>query len=213
MHDLRRDYRFGELVRSQLPINPFELFHRWFAELQSLDLPEWYEVNAMTLSTRKADAGTSSRIVLLKEIEPDGFLFFTNYLSDKAKQIQGNPRVALNFHWPMMERQVRVEGSAEKTEPLISDRYFASRPRSSQLGAVVSPQSQRIDDESSLARDVEALDRELNGNPVTRPAFWGGYRVRPQSVEFWQGRPSRLHDRFRYHRQSDGTWNIDRLAP
>jgi pyridoxamine 5'-phosphate oxidase len=213
IHHLRRDYRYGSLKREDMPHDPMELFHTWFAELRGLELPEWFEVNAMSLSTHRLDGGTACRIVLLKEIQKDAFLFFTNYLSDKGHEIAANPQVALGFHWPILDRQVRIEGHAEKTDDQISEHYFRSRPRSSQLSAHISPQSDVIEQESLLAEMVEALDKKLQGADVPRPPHWGGYRVIVDKIEFWQGRPSRLHDRFRYTKRSDESWQLDRLGP
>ncbi len=213
IHHLRRDYRYGSLKREDMPHDPMALFHAWFEELRGLELPEWFEVNAMSLSTHRLDGGTACRIVLLKEVQHDAFLFFTNYLSDKGREIATNPRVALGFYWPILDRQVRIEGVAEKTDEATSERYFRSRPRSSQLSANISPQSDVIEHDSLLADMVEALDKELAGGDVPRPLHWGGFRVVAEKMEFWQGRPSRLHDRFRYMKQSDGSWQLDRLGP
>jgi len=213
IHHLRRDYRYGSLTREQMPAEPMPLFESWFNELRGMDLPEWFEPNAMSLSTQRLKGGTACRIVLLKEIDSDGFLFFTNYESDKGKEIEANPSVGLGFYWPILDRQVRVEGIAEKTDEEISERYFRSRPRSSQLSANVSPQSQVIENEIQLAEWVEQLDQRLAGHDVPRPSHWGGYRIRPHAIEFWQGRPSRLHDRFRYMRRPTGGWQLDRLGP
>jgi pyridoxamine 5'-phosphate oxidase len=150
--------------------------------------------------------------VLLKEFDDRGFTFFTNYLSSKGEQIAADNRVALGFFWPILERQIRIEGFATKVDPSLSEKYFRSRPRSSQLSANASPQSQIIQDESTLTQLVEDLDAKLQGAEVPCPEHWGGYRVSPELIEFWQGRPSRLHDRFRYLRRPDG-WQVDRLGP
>jgi len=212
IHHLRRDYRFGSLTRDQMPDDPIALFRTWFDELRSMDLPEWFEPNAMSLATAKPERGASCRIVLLKEFDDRGFTFFTNYLSSKGEQIAADNRVALGFFWPILERQIRVEGFATKVDPSLSEKYFRSRPRSSQLSANASPQSQIIQDESTLTQLVEDLDAKLQGAEVPCPEHWGGYRVSPELIEFWQGRPSRLHDRFRYLRRPGG-WQVDRLGP
>ena len=152
--------------------------------------------------------------MLLKGIEPNAFLFFTNYDSAKGQQIEVDSKVALHFFWPMFDRQVRIEGQAVKTSSVISDEYFASRPRSSQLGAAASPQSRVLSDELQLDIAIQELDAKLAGQPVARPENWGGYRVVPAMMEFWQGKPSRLHDRFRYDRNAQtNAWSICRLAP
>ncbi|MEI6525526.1 MAG: pyridoxamine 5'-phosphate oxidase [Planctomycetota bacterium] len=212
IHHLRRDYRFGSLTRDQMPEDPIALFRTWFDELRSMDLPEWFEPNAMSLATAKPERGAACRIVLLKEFDDRGFTFFTNYLSSKGEQIAADNRVALGFFWPILERQIRIEGFATKVDPSLSEKYFRSRPRSSQLSANASPQSQIIQDESTLTQLVEDLDAKLQGAEVPCPEHWGGYRVSPELIEFWQGRPSRLHDRFRYLRRPGG-WQVDRLGP
>ena len=212
IHHLRRDYRFGSLTRDQMPDDPIALFRTWFDELRSMDLPEWFEPNAMSLATAKPERGASCRIVLLKEFDDRGFTFFTNYLSSKGEQIAADNRVALGFFWPILERQIRIEGFATKVDPSLSEKYFRSRPRSSHLSANASPQSQIIQDESTLTQLVEDLAAKLQGAEVPCPEHWGGYRVSPELIEFWQGRPSRLHDRFRYLRRPGG-WQVDRLGP
>ena len=214
IQDLRRNYTFGGLTRSELPMEPMQFFRHWFALLQMTDLPEWFEVNAMTLSTACPAGGSCSRIVLLKGIEADGFLFFTNYDSAKGREMSIEPNVALHFFWPMFDRQVRIEGTATKTSSEISDQYFSSRPRSSQLGALASPQSQVLFDDIQLELAIQELDNKYAGQPIPRPENWGGYKVIPFMMEFWQGKPSRLHDRFRYQRKdSVSDWTIHRLAP
>lgn len=212
LHELRRNYTFGELTRAGLSPDPIEQFQKWFDELRQADLPEWFESNAMTLSTCRDSGGVSSRIVLLKSISSQGFTFFSNYRSAKAKQLEANPRAALNFFWPMFERQVRIEGQVHKVASDISDDYFQQRPRRSQLGAIASPQSEVIGESELLAQRVEELEKQYLNQTIPRPAHWGGFILTPDVFEFWQGKPSRLHDRFQY-RWTSASWKIERLAP
>ncbi|MEO8217788.1 MAG: pyridoxamine 5'-phosphate oxidase [Acidobacteriota bacterium] len=196
------------LDRSALAGDPFKQFAVWFAEAQSVQpiLPE-----AMSLATADRNGCPSSRMVLLKGVDERGFLFFTNYESRKAANLDDNPYASLLFWWPLLERQVRIEGAVERVTAEESDDYFATRARGSQLGAWASHQSSTIDDEE-LSINLDAVEAKYRGQEVPRPQLWGGYRLIPELFEFWQGRPSRLHDRFRFQRTADG-WNVDRLAP
>lgn len=210
--DLRRDYKHSELLESSLLENPFSQFSKWFDEaLQS----EVLEPNAMTLATVNEEGQPSARIVLLKGYDENGFSFFTNYLSHKGAQIASNPKVALVFCWLELERQIRIEGVVTKLSEEESDQYFYSRPQKSQIGAIASPQSQVIPSREIIENNFATLDSQLtNGDTLKRPTHWGGYRVIPNLIEFWQGRSSRLHDRLRYTLNKDtSTWNIERLAP
>ncbi len=208
--DLRREYALAGLDRSDLLDDPFEQFRLWF-ELNARH-PSG-EPNAMTLSTVGADGAPSSRIVLLKGADRDGFRFFTNYDSRKGSEIAANPQVALNFHWYSHERQVNIQGRAERTSREESKEYFNRRPRGSRLGAMVSPQSSVVPDRAYLESRLQALEAEHAGSEPPLPEHWGGYLVRPVCFEFWQGRPNRLHDRFRYTPAPAGGWRIERLAP
>ena len=206
--DLRESYERGALDRADLPADPFALFDAWFEAARASGTPE---PNAMTLSTVSAEGAPSARVVLLKGVD-HGFVFYTNRESRKGRELDAAGVAALTFWWPPLERQVRIEGTAERIADAASDAYFQSRPRGSRLGAWASPQSEAIPDRSVLdARLAEATERFADGD-VERPPFWGGYRVVPSAVEFWQGRPSRLHDRFLYRREGDA-WTVGRLAP
>jgi pyridoxamine 5'-phosphate oxidase len=204
------------MTKLDLESDPFEQFKRWFDALLKMETPTWFEPNAMTLSTAGSQDGglirVTSRIVLLKYIDEDSFVFFTNYRSDKAKQLQANAHAALNFHWDVCDQQVRVEGTVSKTDEATSDSYFHARPIASQLGAIASPQSKVISDDLDLSERLKELEKHYLGKEIPRPEHWGGYRLKPDLIEFWQGKPSRLHDRFRY-RLIGGKWQIERLAP
>ena len=207
--DLRKDYTQQSLDRADVMSNPVAQFEQWFAAAQEAQVPE---PNAMNLATVSAEGHPAARIVLLKGIEDDNFLFYTNYESRKGQHLQHFPYVALTFFWPELERQVRIEGQVTKISEERSTAYFQSRPRDSQLGAWVSPQSQVIEDRSVLdQRQQELTERFDEGNPPA--SLLGRYAVRPHAIEFWQGRPSRLHDRLHYRRQDDDRWAIERLAP
>lgn len=208
---MRRDYAAGELRRADLRPDPLAQFERWFAD--ALAAEGVIEANAMTLATVDAAGQPHARVVLLKDCDARGFRFFTNYESEKGLEIAANARVALTFHWPPLERQVRIEGTAEKVSREESEAYFRSRPVRSQLGAWASAQSRVLADRQELEAAFAAREREFAGGEVPMPPHWGGYVVRPEVVEFWQGRRSRLHDRFRYRRGTDGGWTIERLAP
>ncbi len=208
IRDMRRDYMAGPLEESAAPADPLELFGQWFEQATSSEIKD---ANAMTLATVGDDGRPSARIVLVKQFDADGVLFFTNYDSRKGRELAGQPFAALLFHWGELDRQVRIEGWVEQVAPELSDDYFASRPVASKIGAWASPQSEVIAGREVLeANERAAADRF--GSEVPRPPHWGGYRLVPDRIEFWQGRPSRLHDRLRYQLVEDG-WQRDRLAP
>lgn len=209
--DYRKSYDKSELLESNIPEDPINLFHKWFYEVQ--DYGGVDEVNAMTVSTFGLDGFPKARVVLLKKFYEEGFIFYTNYNSEKGKAISANPHICLSFFWHSLERQVIIKGIAEKTSKNESDNYFASRPDGSKLGAIVSNQSQIIDSRAVLEDNLKKLENDYSGKEIPRPDFWGGFLVRPIEVEFWQGRPNRLHDRIRYHLQDNFFWTINRLAP
>lgn len=207
---IREDYCKDRLNEKDVLPSPIEQFERWFSEARHAEVAE---PNAMVLATIGDDGFPSSRVVLLKDITPAGFSFFTNYHSKKGKAIANDGKVSLLFFWPELQRQVRIEGLAEKLTAEDSDEYFASRPRGSRIGAIASPQSQVIDNRSVLEKRVkEVTVAHAKKQEIERPEFWGGYGVRPVRMEFWQGRSNRLHDRVEYVFQPDG-WIIQRLAP
>jgi pyridoxamine 5'-phosphate oxidase len=207
--DLRRDYTLEALVEADANPDPFAQFQQWFDASVKAELPE---PNAMTLATIDAAGSPAARIVLLKDFDNRGFVLFTNYSSHKGQELSQTPKAALVFLWAELERQVRIQGTVEKISPEESDSYFYSRPHSSRLGAWASNQSEVIPNREVLDRQLEALKAEYEGKEVPRPPHWGGFRVKPQTIEFWQGRTSRLHDRLRY-RLTEGVWAIDRLSP
>ena len=211
LHNYRKSYEKSELLETNIPEDPINLFNRWFHEVE--DFGGVDEVNAMTVSTIGLDGFPKSRVVLLKKFNEEGFIFYTNYDSEKGKAILNNPNICLSFFWHSMERQVIIKGIAEKTPENISDNYFASRPDGSKLGAMVSAQSEVIPNRDYLEENLKKLEQEFEGKEIPRPAFWGGFLVRPIEVEFWQGRPNRLHDRIRYKLSENYDWKIDRLSP
>ncbi|GAA4281904.1 pyridoxamine 5'-phosphate oxidase [Gaetbulibacter aestuarii] len=211
LSNYRKVYDKGTLELSEVPENPLELFQKWFYEVDAHFNGE--ETNAMTISTLGLDGYPKSRVVLLKRFTEEGFIFFTNYESEKGKAIAANPNVCLSFFWEKAERQVIIKGKAEKIADNLSDGYFESRPRGSQLGAIVSNQSAVIESREDLEKKLEALEKEYKGSEIPRPKFWGGFIVKPVEIEFWQGRPNRLHDRIRYKLNDDYFWKIDRLSP
>ncbi|MBK9213333.1 MAG: pyridoxamine 5'-phosphate oxidase [Saprospiraceae bacterium] len=207
LKDLRNSYEKHSLDQNQVPNNPFDLFKDWMLEAVNQQISD---PHAMTLATCDAQHRVSARIVLLKEIDEKGFVFFTNYLSHKAQDIAENPSAALVLWWEVLERQVRIVGHIEKIEPSRSEEYFFSRPVGSQIGAIVSPQSQPIPSRESL--ELKVKDLENHPENIAMPPHWGGYRLIPNLLEFWQGRPNRLHDRIQYHLEND-LWTTQRLAP
>jgi pyridoxamine 5'-phosphate oxidase len=207
--DIRKDYTLKSLEIQDVANDPLQQFRYWMEEAIQA---EALEVNAMCLSTISKDGFPNSRIVLLKELD-EGFVFFTNYESSKGKELASSPKASLTFFWPEIERQVRVLGTVGKISEKESDTYFFSRPISSQIGAWASPQSQEISDRTVIEDSQKRLEEEFKLNPIQRPAHWGGYRLIPHRIEFWQGRPSRLHDRISYELDGGNNWKKVRLAP
>ncbi|MES2982534.1 MAG: pyridoxamine 5'-phosphate oxidase [Verrucomicrobiota bacterium] len=210
LSDFRKEYSAKGLQREDLGHDPIQLFQRWFQQATELDIPE---PNAMTLSTLAPDGFPSQRTVLLKAFDQKGFTFFTNYQSRKAQHIQANPKVCLLFPWVTLERQIIIQGVAEKISTAESLKYFITRPRESQIGAWVSNQSEVISSKKILLQKFEEIKSKFQDGDIPLPSFWGGYRVVPKTIEFWQGGPGRIHDRFLFSHHVDTSWQIDRLAP
>lgn len=208
--DIRRDYMLAALDEDTVGHDPILFFHKWFAEAEAAQITE---INAMTLATADGQGFPHARIVLLKGLDSQGFVFFTNYDSAKGQEINSNPRVALAFFWKELERQVRIEGFIEKIHPDESDVYFKSRPAGSRLGAWASPQSKPIPDRNILDLNYAKYEAEFSNIDIPRPLHWGGYRVKPNHIEFWQGRTSRMHDRLLFTKNEKGSWDRSRLAP
>jgi pyridoxamine 5'-phosphate oxidase len=206
---LRQEYTRAGLDKADVDPDPIVQFHEWFETVIDADL---HEPNAMILATASTDGKPSARTILLKGYDERGFVFYTNYEGRKANEIEANPICALLFYWGELERQVRIEGRVSRLSGEESDAYFAGRPRGSRLGAWASEQSRPVEDRSVLEERVRALEAEYEGREIPRPPFWGGYRVEPDTIEFWQGRENRLHDRLVYRRE-DGAWRIERLQP
>jgi len=208
--DIRTDYKMQSLLEKDVDASAIRQFDKWWQEATRSEITE---VNAMTLATASANGVPAARIVLLKGYDEQGFVFFTNYESFKGHQMAENPRACLVFFWKELERQVRITGLVEKVSEVESNAYFHSRPQGSQIGAWVSPQSQVITDRGWLEEREKTLTEDFATKPLMRPAHWGGYRVKPICIEFWQGRSSRLHDRIQYTLGDTGAWIIERLAP
>lgn len=219
--DIRKDYKLASLEEANVASNPIDQFTRWWNDAVASQIDE---VNAMTLATVNPAGVPAARIVLLKGYNPEGFIFFTNYESDKGKNLAQNPNAALVFFWKELERQIRIEGTVQKVSAEESDRYFNSRPASSRIGAWASPQSAVIENRLVIEQNVERYSSIFANDSIERPDHWGGYIVKPTSIEFWQGRSSRLHDRIRYKLETsdynaatdtrtDANWKIERLAP
>ncbi len=208
--DLRKDYTLEDLTETEVDPNPFIQFKQWFEQALSAQLPE---PNAMTIATATPDGKPSARMVLLKDFDERGFVFFTNYNSRKGQELAENPQAALVFWWAELERQVRIIGHVEQVSEAESDKYFYSRPENSRLGAWASRQSEAITSREVLEQNLQQLQHQYENQEIPRPSHWGGLRVIPTEIEFWQGRPSRLHDRLLYTRLDTQTWKIQRLSP
>ena len=211
LSNYRKSYEKSELLKKNVPENPLELFQKWFYEIEEHFAID--EGNAMTLTTFGLDGYPNNRVVLLKRYTYEGFIFFTNYESDKAKSIETNENVCISFFWHSAERQIIIKGKAEKISENLSDGYFETRPKGSQLGALASDQSETIENREVLDDKLKKVEEKYLNKEVPRPKHWGGYIVKPVEIEFWQGRPNRMHDRIRYQLQEDYNWKIERLQP
>jgi len=211
LSNYRKVYKKKELSKKEVPENPIELFQKWFFEVEEFGGDT--ETNAMTISTIDANGTPQNRVVLLKKYTWEGFIFYTNYNSKKGKSIKQNPNVCLSFFWNNIERQVIIKGEAEKISKNLSDGYFESRPDGSKLGAWASNQSEVVPSRKFLDDRLTSFEKQFENKEITRPENWGGYIVKPTSIEFWQGRPNRMHDRIKYTLQKDFNWKIERLAP
>jgi pyridoxamine 5'-phosphate oxidase len=210
MNETPNQYNADSIDEKTIDRDPLKLFQRWLDEAKAAGI---HLAEAMTLATSTTGGKPSARLLLLKQADRRGFVFFTNYNSMKARELDANPQAALVFYWPQLERQVRVEGSVERVGTDESDAYFKTRPRESQIGALASPQSEVVASREVLQQRADELEKLYEGREVERPAHWGGYRLQPDRIEFWVGRPGRLHDRILYERQANGSWTISRLAP
>jgi pyridoxamine 5'-phosphate oxidase len=211
LSNYRKSYEKEELLEENCPENPMELFQTWFRNADESETVE--ETNAMTISTIGKDGFPKSRVVLLKKFTWEGFIFYTNYNSEKGKAIADNNNICLSFFWPALEQQIIIKGEAEKLAENLSDGYFESRPKGSQLGAWASDQSSIVNSRAELENNIKELEKEYENKEIPRPEHWGGYLIKPISIEFWQGRPNRLHDRIRYSLEEDFSWKMERLAP
>jgi pyridoxamine 5'-phosphate oxidase len=211
LSNYRKSYEKSALTEDVVPDDPIVLFRDWFIQME--EFGGTAEVNAMTVSTVGLDGFPKARVVLLKQFTYEGFIFYTNYNSEKGRAIAANPNVCLSFFWHEMERQVIIKGSAEKIAENLSDGYFESRPLGSRLGAAASPQSEVVPSREYLDEKLQQLEKEYQDKEIQRPPHWGGYIVKPVSIEFWQGRPNRMHDRIRFTLTEDFSWTKERLAP